>query len=237
MSRHGDTRDSDAEDLNEFFLECLENELLSFSKEAIGSNVDEDNDEFSSQRPENERSAEPEENVDSDSNGDYDLYSDFVTDIPPPPDRAAYVHQRTRPARPGPSSIRIAPPLSRAQLDRAHYERIAKARRFYSPTLTANEYKFWFNRAHSQFLRRLRTQERFSIRRSIYLAALALYVSYDDFRVWHRLYGPVGAVLVATFAKKSIWKLQAEVLASVIDEIQWKIPYARSPYPAEPATG
>jgi hypothetical protein len=88
--------------------------------------------------------------------------------------------------------------------------------------LTVNEYKFWFNRAHSEFLRRLRTQERFSIRRSIYLAVLAVYVLYDDLRVLNCLYGPVGAVFVAALAKKFIWKLQAEVLASVIDELQWR---------------
>lgn len=114
---------------------------------------------------------------------------------------------------------------------------MAEARRVvreYNSILAPNEREFWFNRAHSKFLRRMRAQERFSIRRSANLVALALYVSYDDFRVWNRLYGPVGAILVATFAKKSIWKLQAEVLASVIYEIQWHYDIPAIPIPPTP---
>jgi hypothetical protein len=220
MSHRGDTPDSDTEDLNESSPERPGNESPLWPEHPFGLNdMVEDNDEFSSQRPpENE----PEEMADSDRDGDNDESSERADDIPQSRYRTAYRHRILRPA---PASIRIAAPPTRAQLHQADYERTAQARQYvrtYSPILTLEEYRFWFNRAHSEFLRRLRTQDRFSIRRSIYLAALAAYVSYDDFRVWNRLYGPVGAVFVSVLAKKSIWKLQAEVLASVIDEIQFQ---------------
>lgn len=45
-------------------------------------------------------------------------------------------------------------------------------------------------------------------------------MAYDDYRVWARLYSPAGAVAVSTLSKKSVWRMQAEVLASVVDHIE-----------------
>lgn len=212
MSHHGDPPDSDAGDGNESFPERPGHESPLWPEDILGPVVI--NDASSSQQPpENE----PDAPVGSNSDGDNDESSEWADDIPQSRYSTAYRHRIPTPT---PAPIRIAAPISHARLERelAEAQRIVRT---YSPILTESEQAFWFNRVHSENLRRLRIQERFSIRRSIYLAALALYVSYDDFRVWNRLYGPVGAVFVATLAKKSIWKLQAEVLASVIDELQW----------------
>jgi hypothetical protein len=105
-------------------------------------------------------------------------------------------------------------------------------------TLEYSESTFWFNNLHDDFLRRLRSHQRFSSIRAIYLALLALHVAYDDLRVWNRLYGPVGAIEVVILAKKSIWTMQVEVLASIIDEIQWGLsisPGRSAKYISEPA--
>ncbi len=39
-----------------------------------------------------------------------------------------------------------------------------------------------------------------------------LYVNINDTRAWRRLYGPAPAIALATFGRKSVWKMQAELL-------------------------
>lgn len=63
-----------------------------------------------------------------------------------------------------PNRVVEAPQFNaRAQRAPEHRARTRYHMRNYSPILPVSEYKFWFNRAHSKFLKRLRTQQRFSI--------------------------------------------------------------------------
>ena len=39
-----------------------------------------------------------------------------------------------------------------------------------------------------------------------------LYVNINDIRAWRHVYGAAPAVVLATFARKSVWKMQAELL-------------------------
>jgi hypothetical protein len=112
--------------------------------------------------------------------------------------------------------LHTSPPIfNRYQGSRATRARAAAVR-----ILNAKEYAFWFNEAHFQFLRRLRAQHAWSFARSGNSVVLAMHVVYDDFRVWNRLYGTAGAVAVASLSKKSVWRLQAEVLASVVESMR-----------------
>ena len=43
-------------------------------------------------------------------------------------------------------------------------------------------------------------------------AHMVLYVNINDIRVWRQIYGPASAVALATFGRKSVWKMQAELL-------------------------
>lgn len=43
-------------------------------------------------------------------------------------------------------------------------------------------------------------------------AYMVLYVNINDIRAWSQLYGPAPAVALATFGRKSVWKMQAELL-------------------------
>jgi hypothetical protein len=209
-------RDSDSgTDYSEgFSLPSRTNEPPPEVESIVDPDVDEDDDEEAADE-------EAEEDADEDADEENSTPSlGFARDSSP----IHVVHRAQRARRfTVPNRVVEAPQFNaRAQRAPEHRARTRYHIGNYSPILPVSEYKFWFNRAHSKFLKRLRTQQRFSIRRSIYLAVLALYVSYDDFRVWNHLYGPVGAISIAALAKKSIWKLQAEVLASVVDELQWR---------------
>ncbi|RDW72778.1 uncharacterized protein DSM5745_07950 [Aspergillus mulundensis] len=87
--------------------------------------------------------------------------------------------------------------------------------------ISSSDRNFWFKPGYNdRWDRRHREPDHSSpVVRALDRAALAVHVTYDDLRVWNRLYGPVGAAAVASVAKKSIWMLQSEVLASLFDEV------------------